>query len=69
MITTYDEILSTDDLENLDSFLKAWETVVVLLGTIPAVRRHVDSRDMGARKSECADLRRKLAVAIHESKR
>lgn len=65
MTATYDDVLSKADLENLDSFLTAWERVTTLLSVIPAAMKDLDSGDLAARQRECADLRRKLAVAIH----
>lgn len=72
MTKTYDDILSTEDLENLDSFLKAWENVIGIVTSIgellPNVTIPSDTlQQIPARRKECADLRRKLAVAIHYS--
>lgn len=65
MSTTYDDVLTKDDLENLDSFLKAWEKITTVLSVIPGAFAETPQSEVEQRQKECADLRRKLAVAIH----
>jgi hypothetical protein len=68
---TYDDILSTEDLENLDSFLDAWDASTSAMQSLAYLFNDQDLDAIvalfPARKKECADLRRKLAVAIHYS--
>lgn len=75
MTKCYDDILSTEDLENLDSFLTSWNDVTGMVeAVLLVVPSHVGStmdplvERLDARRSECKDLQRKLAVAIHYSK-
>lgn len=71
MTSTYDDVLDVADLENLDSFLKAWESTVTVIDTlsalVPGGREILDGLqdDLTSRRQEAIDLRRKLAVAIH----
>ncbi len=74
MTKTYDDILTTDDLTNINAFLDSWSTVVGMIDAVSLlVSPHV--RDtmtpimerLEANKIECKVLQRKLAVAIHYS--